>query len=116
MDNEKEKEDEEKDQEQSYQKDLVHQSLQQPPYLPFIQSDDKFRDKVLILTNHVEDFKNQGHTMKTEHDTHIKLIYEELKAQEELVHSLNGQTTSLLGSICKSSSKIQTTHDKFLFE
>src|SRR5260370_14965879 len=92
MDNKKEKRDEEKlkqDQEQFYEKDEVHQSLQQPPYLPFIQLDDKFRDKVLVLTNHVEDFKNQGCTMKTEHDTHVKLIYEELKAQEGLVHSLN---------------------------
>ena len=53
--------------------------------------------------------------MKMEHDDRIKILYEHLIDQDTLIKNLNERTTSLLGSLRDTSTRIQETYDNFLF-
>src|SRR5260370_21734945 len=97
------------------QKNEVHQMLQCPPHLPFIQSNDDINDLVVSAKNQLEEFVKSGWRMKSKHDDQVKILYNELKAQEALVLNLNKRTTLLLGTLHNTSTRIQTTYDDFLF-
>src|SRR5260221_5627043 len=89
--------------------------IEQLPHLPFIQSNEETQHQIGSVVKHLDDFINRGLKMKMEHDDRIKILYECLIDQNALIKNLNERTTSLLGSLRDTSTRIQETYDNFLF-
>src|SRR5260370_33715839 len=103
------------DRERALEKDEIWELLKHPPYLPFIQCDKSVVDKVESSVDLIEEFVWLGWKMKSEHDDHVKILYEELKEQQALIHNLNECTTPLMHTLQGTASKIQTINDTFIF-
>src|SRR5260370_32635363 len=81
------------------QKNEVHNMLQHPSHLLFIQSDDDMKELIGLAKDQLEKFVKSSWRMKSKHDDRVKILYDKLKAQEALVLNLNGRTASLLGTL-----------------
>ncbi|KAF8335319.1 uncharacterized protein EI90DRAFT_3120318 [Cantharellus anzutake] len=112
----REKEDEKKrqaDDERTAEKNEVRESLKRAPHMPMIAASRDVVDCIVEARERMDELLEMGRNFKSEHDEWVKLLYEALKEQETLIYHLNERTTTLMGGLRESGTKIQLMHDQF---